>query len=312
MIRRATCLSLALMSLSTTLGCDPPAPLEPGSEDATQVRPSTELWQQALVPELLESIGQEGLLRTALSPSHQYRPIIGTRDAVSIASHWLSRRAKYVLEYLERGHGAPIDVAALVPDPLPVIAETPHAPLPPSFPGPSHRNWGPYYLVTFRQHGTPAVLIAVSAYATNMVASSTGKMYVGDEGIVGNELRWEGIPLRGLIVPPETAALVASEATGALVTAKPVFVRRSGRHIPMMGAWRVRLDRRVTAIVATAATALHVDELYVDAFSGETFIRLPSQVPGALTQPPGTTEFPLMDSALGHLAPAEFEPEVVR
>ena len=306
MRRSKISLCICVLVLTPLWACEPPGPIEPAA-DASTLNVDEGAWAEALTPSLRGALGSGGLLQAELSQSQRYRPTISAEEAVTLANQWVARKATYVRAYLERGHGGPIDLAALRPDGRPIIAETPHQPLPAELANPWHKNWGPYYLVTFRQDDVPAVMVAVSAFATDLQIGPDGALsYTGNEGVRGNEFRWWGVPASGLVVSPELAAVVASQATGALVAERPVYVRRQGRFVPTIGWWRIALDRQVTGRVAPDGGRVAVDEVFVDGRSGVILAPSPTSAGAAGISGLPQLEFPLAEPALQRLVPFDF------
>lgn len=73
-----------------------------------------------------------------------------------------------VRDQLELQRGGPIDFSTLVPARRILFAESPYAPVPDSIPAPVQKYLGPFFLVTFLDRSDPAVVIASSAYNTDL------------------------------------------------------------------------------------------------------------------------------------------------
>jgi hypothetical protein len=173
-------------------------------------------------------------------------------------------------EQLNYQRGAPIRFDELVVAERAFFAESAYPPLPDSL-GPAFRkNLGPFFLVPFLDRGDPAVVIASSAYNTD-VKIEDGRLRFASQH--GNDFWLAAIPVRtgyAMPVTPEAAVKVAWEATGARIDEVPRLILPHRRYFPQFARWRVSLERPVRVQGLKSATIFQTDELYVGHSLGES------------------------------------------
>lgn len=150
----------------------------------------------------------------------------------------------------EGQHGAPIDWDGLRPtERLPFFAESHLEPLPASAGNPMIRAFGPHFLVSLYSGDVPAVVVGVSAHATNVSVNSEGLIERSDFLDEGGEFRVTGIPraLAGVPVPPspEAAVQFAFLQTGLKTVEVPVLGVPGNRIERNSARWRLVLERPV-------------------------------------------------------------------
>ena len=198
---------------------------------------------------------------------------ISEAKAMELARGVLRQFGTMFSPFIEEQAGRKVDFSALVPEKRVLFAETPYEPAATSAPIPVRAGIGPFYIVRFRDHRGPAVAVAVSTYTSDFkVVDGQLKWPLRH----GNQFRFAGIPATahiGLPLPPETAAVNVASATGARISAPPVFVRQGLWAPPFVGAWRVQLDRDVQVVRADDGSAMSTREVYV---RGDGTIAAPS------------------------------------
>ena len=261
--KRATLACVITLTLAS-LGCESPQVASP--EHKAFSVPHTEVdILPSITSELRSSLRSDGRFPGGEIPSGA-SPTISAEEALGLAEEFLRGQGQYVHRQLERQHGARIDLGQLVADPRVLVAQTPYEVVHPPLSNPSRKHLGSYYLVTFEQHGVPAVLLAVSALATDIEIVDGAPHYHGDEGMRGNEFRWTGIPRGGHGIPlsPERAARMAADATGAKISAPPSFHRRGANYAPYLGFWRLQLSRPTTLATRSGGSAGPVESILLD------------------------------------------------
>jgi hypothetical protein len=198
-----------------------------------------------------------------------WRAQISETRADTLAEAWSRVFASMARTFLERQHGEPINVAALHACGRTYFARSPFQPLPASIPDATQRTFGPYWLVTLCDGSGPAISLAVSAYATDLTL-------VGGElrfpQLSGEEFKWVGIPAgsAGLPLPPEEAVATTFVQTGRRIAATPELII-SGRSIPQLARWHLRLDS--AASLRTAHGIVHESDVYVaQRLAGDTVL----------------------------------------
>lgn len=213
----------------------------------------------ALSPGLAASLGPSGLLQvSSIEKSSTSGSVLSTSAAEKLATQFIRVFGPSTRAYLERDHAETLDFSQLVPMGRSVVSQSPYVPLDPGIQNPARKSTGPYYLVTLGYGGISRVLVAVSAYATDISLEGGMLRYTGSQGMRGNEFRWYGIPKgkSSLIVSAEEAAELAHLSTGRRVAEPPVFVRRGVDYGPTIGYWKLKLDQPATAMLPNGARVL--------------------------------------------------------
>ena len=149
-------------------------------------------------------------------------------------------------EAVEEDRGRPIDWSHLQLGLAgPYFAESSVEPAPPEMGNPAIRYWGPFYLIPLFEGAEPAVVVAVSAYATNLELDTRGFVQRRDNLDGGNEFRTVGVPLQlqevTLPPSPEVAVRFAFEQTGVRIAGVPVLGVPGNRVSPTGARWQLQL-----------------------------------------------------------------------
>jgi hypothetical protein len=189
-------------------------------------------------------------------------------------------------EGIEEGHGGPIaweEVRASSRDPY--FAESHLDPLPASLGAPTVRHFGPQYLAPFYVGPEPVLVVAVSAYATNVFLNADGFVERTDPLDGGGEFWTSGIPitLEGVSTPPspEVAVEFAYQQTGVRVVEVPVLGALGHRIAPPAARWRVRLAKPVRVKRLMDGQEVTTDVLFVGTTQGTADARM---VPGGVSE----------------------------
>lgn len=195
----------------------------------------------------------------------------GTHPDIITAEHARRLALAYVRTYGQTFHaawehqrGGKIDLSTLAASPRVYFADTPY-----ESPGkdahPAIRKLvGPWYLVTLVSGETPVIQFAISALNTDVSIDRSGNLT--EPRISGNDFRHTGIPIaRGVYAfpSPEEAVELAATAAGALVAAPPTLVLTGVENSALLAAWRVQLDRQVTALLSATNRQRDVSVVYV-------------------------------------------------
>ena len=123
------------------------------------------------------------------------------------------------------------------------------------------RFLGPVWLVSLCERGAPAVSVAVSTLASDVVTSG-GKIV---QTPVGNSFYTTGIPASAGELPMSAEAAVqeAAKVTGHRVTSVPELIRPPTPFAPQLARWRVRIDGKVNYAGKASHVQASGDEVYV-------------------------------------------------
>lgn len=165
----------------------------------------------------------------------------------------------------EQDRGAPIDVSSLRIDPRIFYAETPYGVFPDGYHPAYRRSFGPYYLVRLVSGSTPVLLVAVSAYSTDVRIEKNGRLSLpavgGDEFF---ELAISAEPTAGFRpIQPEEAVERVGRLTGGRTEEVPELLLRGVRDHPATAVWKVSLDRAVPLKEAKGERRVSARTLYV-------------------------------------------------
>jgi hypothetical protein len=134
-------------------------------------------------------------------------------------------------------------------------------------------------MVTLNDQQGPAVVVSVSVFSADAQISAEGVLLLPQQH--GNQFRMIGVPAHGLggnVVSPETAVRLAAEASDSRVAEVPSLSWRGIGYWPVVGHWRVVLEKSVQAKIQDGKL-ISTDEVFI---SGDGSIRVPS---GKLEEP---------------------------
>ena len=124
--------------------------------------------------EVARGLTAEGLFTLAPAAAPADLPIITEASAGQLAVAYLRTFGFDRAPLFRRERGADIDMRRLQVDPRIFYADTPHEPFPSGGHPAYARYAGPYYLVHFTSGGERVLLIAVSAYASEVGIDERG------------------------------------------------------------------------------------------------------------------------------------------
>ena len=205
-------------------------------------------------------------------------PAISAERAGELALANVRTYASFFRSSWEKDRGAPIDVGALQVDPRILYAETPYAVFPEGYHPAYRRSFGPYYLVRLVSGTTPVLLVAVSAYGTDVQIERNGTVSL--PAIGGDEFFEHAISASATSgfrpISPEEAVATVGRLTGARTNEVPELVLRGLHHHPATALWKVSLDRAVEVRGASGTRRLATATIYVGP-AGRLFIPADAQ-----------------------------------
>ncbi|WP_420127287.1 hypothetical protein [Longimicrobium sp.] len=217
------------------------------------------------------ALGADGLFPDA-EPAPRERPMISRARAKALALGYVNSYGQFLEPSWEERRGAPINLKVLQASPRVHYAESPYGAFPE---GPYHpafrREFGPYYLVTLTDGNAPVLLVAVSAFNTDVGLDERGQVHETPLG--GNEFVSTAIPRdpKGYRMPgAEQAVERVALMTGARANGPPELLQRPRWH-PAAALWKIPLDRVVRVRVRRTSAPAMADALYIDG-GGRSFV----------------------------------------
>lgn len=143
----------------------------------------------------------------------------------------------------ERQRGATISLAALTVGRHVYLAQTPYGPVPAGLHPSARKHFGPYYVMPLLENGIPAVMLAVSAYNTDMRIGADGQLIL--PRLDGNSFRHSGVPATlasFASLTPEEAIVIVSRAANQKVARLPEMVLPGSRTLPIFALWKISLE----------------------------------------------------------------------
>lgn len=194
-------------------------------------------------------------------------PIISPERAGELAVAFVKTWGAGFEKGWQHQRGGPIDIDNLQMEQRIYFAETPHRTLAPSQSRSLHRHFGPHYLVHFSAGGATVLLVAVSAYATDVTVGSDGRIY---GGTTGGEFKATAVsidpgrgPTRYTPISPEQAVGLVGTRTGARIVSTPQLMLRDRRWAAALAQWKLVLDRPVHVRNPATGNQSVTRELYV-------------------------------------------------
>lgn len=197
------------------------------------------------------------------------REIISPERAGELALASVRTWGPSMMKTWETARGGPIDAEQLRVDSQIIFANSPYGAFPQGHHPAYARLHGPYYLVRLNSGSEPALLVSVSAYATEMKIDARG--LISRPVQRGGEFVHEVLPAdpqKHWFVFPEEAVNRVGRATGARVQTTPELVRLGARHAPSAGVWKLTLDRPIQVKAEARATHMQTREVYVSSQRG--------------------------------------------
>lgn len=199
---------------------------------------------QLVVGEAAANLTDEDLFRSVRPSVLHGRELISEDRARELAVAYV-RTFGPMNRSWERERGSAIDVSSLKADDRVYFADTPHGALPDSAGIGSHRSFGPYYLITFRERDEAVLVVAVSAWATDLRIDGRGNVVT--PGVSGSEFYSVGLrpALQHLqSATPEEIVQVTGTLLGVRVAQVPRLVVQP-EAVPQTAIWWLGLEHPV-------------------------------------------------------------------
>lgn len=194
------------------------------------------------------ALGPDGRFRLGSAESLNGDRMINADQARKLSLAFVRTFGRFFEPTWEQDRGEAIDLATLEASERVYFAQSPYGSLSRSDVHAAYRrNHGPYFVVTLLSHGTPVVIMGVSALATDYAVSETGQLVVSQSN--GMAFLHEGIPLNGTEyrpMSPEEAVHYAATMTGVRVVSVPELVITSAKDSPTIARWKVDLESDVS------------------------------------------------------------------
>ncbi len=224
------------------------------------------------------NLNGEGRFNVNATASHTGVATITAERAGELALANVRTYASSFREGWEKDRGAPIDVGSLKVDPRIFYAETPYGRFPDGYHPAYRRSFGPYFLVRLVSGSTPVMIVAVSAYNTDVRIDDRGKVRV--PAIGGDEFFEVALPAQQSSgfqpVQPEEAVERVGHLTGKRTAEVPVLLLRGSTDHPAAAVWKVSLDGPVRVKDTKGTRRLSTQTVYVGP-GGRLFVPAGSQ-----------------------------------
>ena len=201
-------------------------------------------------------------------------PIISEGRARALAMAYVRAYGRTFHKAWEEQRGAPIDLTTLVVGPRIYFAHTPYGAFPSGFHPALRRSYGPYYLVTLLSNDAPVLVMAVSAYNTDVKTSSSGQLLLPSLGGMG--FIHEGVPVDPGVYrlsTPEDAVADVAAASHARVSTRPRMVMRAHDTSPLLAVWQMDMERDVPIRDIAGDNARSVRTQFVSPRAKDRFLR---------------------------------------
>lgn len=246
------------------------------SGDAEEVR-------QYVAGSAEQRLGSDGLFTYPEATAPSSAEIISEQRARELTASFVLSFGPATKPFWDRERGRAIDLARLRADTRVFFVHTPYELFPEGYHPAFRRAFGPFYLFTLGSGREPEVLMAVSAYATDVRIDLDGKLDRPRQS--GMEFVTHGVPVgtspdgEGSLLAPEAAVVRVGRATGARVIEVPELVMMNIPYGPLNAAWKLSLDREVRVRTTAGSEARTVSTLYLAPVMGRLLIPAAVQPP---------------------------------
>jgi hypothetical protein len=213
--------------------------------------------------EARESLSGQGLFELA-PPSSEHRETIPAERARQLAAAFVLTYGRQYRVIWERDLGESINLITLEPDTRVFFADTPYGRFPSGFHPAFARAYGPWYLVWMKSAGKPVLIVAVSAYNTDIGVDKHG--YIVQPRMSGNDFEvWAISRQPGGIQPltPETAVEFLGRGASVRVARTPRLLLRNVDQHPAAAVWKLALERPIKVRDRTSGERHDVAEVFV-------------------------------------------------
>lgn len=246
-----------------------------------------------------QRLGSDGLFTYPQATAPSSAEIISEQRARELTVSFVLSFGPATKPFWDRERGRAIDIARLRPDTRVFFVHTPYELFPDGYHPAFRRAFGPFHLFTLATRREPEVLLAVSAYSSEVGIHPDGKLDM--PGQSGMEFVTSGVPIgdgRGSLLGPEEAVVRVGRATGARVVEVPELVMLNIPEGPLNGAWKLSLDRSVRVRTTAGSEARTVSTLYLSRGPGRQFL-IPAAVQPSYQDVPAQRIGPAGEN-LGH------------
>lgn len=220
--------------------------------------------RQYVAGQAAATLNSQGRFSLAAPTAPDDRPIITPERAGALALAYIKTYGSNLRGAWEKERGGPVNPATLQVDPQILYAGTPYGRFPDGFHPAFHRAYGPFYLVRMTAGADPVLLVAVSAYSTEVEINQRGILHRPVRR--GNEFVSRGLPVDTASfrpISPEEAVESVGRLTGARVTRTPELIRVGLPYSPISAVWKLTLDREVRVKATGAGRVSSVREVFV-------------------------------------------------
>ncbi|HEX8674569.1 MAG TPA: hypothetical protein VF710_21900 [Longimicrobium sp.] len=259
--------AIAVSCAVLLLGCSEGPSGSPG--DAEEVR-------QYVAGSAEQRLGSDGRFTYPQATAPSSAEIISEQRARELTASFVLSFGPASKPFWERERGRAIDVARLSADRRVFFVHTPYELFPGGYHPAFRRAFGPFHLFTLATGREPEVLVAVSAYSTDVGIYPDGKLDMPTQS--GMEFVSSAVPIgtaldgNGSLLGPEEAVVRVGRATGARVIEVPELVMLNIPEGPLNGAWKLSLDRGVRVRTTAGAEARTVSTLYLSRVQGRQLL----------------------------------------
>ncbi len=201
-------------------------------------------------------------------------PIITEGRARALAMAYLRSFGQTFHSTWEQQRGASIDLSTISVGPRIYFAHTPFGAFPSGFHPAVRRSYGPYYIVPFYSNGTPAIVMAVSAYNTDVTTNAVGQLVLPKLGGMG--FIHEGIAVNQpgyRLTSPEDAAISVASGSHARVATPPRLMMRAHNQSPLLAVWQMDTERDVSIKDEEGNSVRTIHTAFVSSRPKERFLR---------------------------------------
>lgn len=259
-----------LFASALLAACDPGGSGLTGPDDPPDIR-------QFVTGAAAENLNSQGLFTLAQPVAPDTIPIITEQRARDLAASFVRSFGPSLKPYWEKERGRSIDLRDLKADARVFYASTPYELFPEGFHSAFRRAFGPFYVVRMNAGSRAVVMVAVSAYATEVEIDSEG--FIQRPVHRGMEFVSQAVPVDTtslLYLSPEQAVARVGRLTGARVSEVPELMRLEMRWSPLSAVWKLSLDRPVRVRTVQDSRVVEVQELYVGPEGGRRLM-IPAQ-----------------------------------
>jgi hypothetical protein len=225
----------------------------------------TQEFSMYVTGEAAQSLDEAGRFPVMTASGSLGSAIISERRAGELAVAYVRGFGEFFRERWAREHGRYFDLESLRVDHRIQFLPTAYEEFPAGYMPAYRKFFGPYYLVTLVSGSSPVLLVAVSAYSTDVGIDKFGKAAIPGGGN-GGEFSSYGITHSPGGMGPllsEWAVVIAGKRLGARTSRVPELVRPLDPVSPLDPLWRLELDRDVLLKTKMGGKQVAAREVFV-------------------------------------------------